>query len=79
MAKTIRTRYYLLGNNITDSHAYEKQIYIKNASWNPPPAPLLTEDSITEFEKCLKTLHQQISQKHTHKKLTILNPLQTKT
>jgi len=33
---------------------YEKQIYVKNKSWNPPPALLIIKKKITEFEKELK-------------------------
>jgi hypothetical protein len=60
MAKTIRTRYFLQTNGTTENNTYEKQIYIKNTTWNPPPAPLHIEDKITEFEKSLKFLHSQL-------------------
>ncbi len=33
---------------------YEKQIYVKNRNWNPPPALLLIENIITDFKKELK-------------------------
>jgi hypothetical protein len=79
MAKSIRTRYFLLANGTTENNAYEKQIYLKNVSWNPPPAPLHIEDKITEFNKSLKVLHQQLSLKHKHKKLMNLTPFQIKT
>jgi hypothetical protein len=48
-------------------------------SWNPLPGPLHVEDKITEFDKTLKFLHQQLSEKHKHKKLTNLTPFQVKT
>lgn len=79
MAKTIRTRFFLRDNGITESSTYEKQIYIKNMAWNPPPAPLHIEDKITEFEKSLRNLHQQLTAKHKHNKLTNLTPFQVKT
>ncbi len=79
MAKTIRTRYFLQTNGTTENNSYKKQIYIKNAAWNPPPAPLHIEDKITEFEKSLKVLHSQLISKHKYKKRTNLTPLQVKT
>jgi len=63
MAKTIRTRCFLQANGTTENSSYEKQIYIKNAAWNPPPAPLHIEDKITEFDKSLKFLHSQLLSK----------------
>jgi hypothetical protein len=57
MAKTIRTKHFLSENGIIDNNSYEKQIYIKNSAWNPPPAPLSIENKITEFEKYLKSYH----------------------
>jgi len=54
MARSIRTRYYLKELNIDNSADYEKQIYLKNKGWHPPPAPLHIEDKLTMFEKTLK-------------------------
>jgi hypothetical protein len=79
MAKTIRTRCFLQANGTTENSSYEKQIYIKNAAWNPPPAPLHIEDKITEFDKSLKVLHSQLPSKHKYKKRTNLTPFQVKT
>ena len=78
MAKTIRTKYFLSENGIIDNNSYEKQIYIKNSAWNPPPAPLSIENKITEFEKYLKNYHQHLTQKFKCNKLTNLTPLQSK-
>ncbi len=36
---------------------YNKQIYVKNKHWDPPPAPSNIENKITEFEKALTTAH----------------------
>ncbi len=58
MAYSIRTKYYLQGTNLQQKSEYIKQIYIKNKYWNPPPAPILIEEKITEFEKKLKLLQQ---------------------
>jgi len=79
MARSIRTRIFLATNGTTENNIYERQIYIKNTSWNPPPAPLYIEDKITEFDKTLKLLHQRLNKVHKHKKLTNLTPLQVKT
>ena len=54
MARSIRTRYYLKELNIDNSADYEKQIYLKDKGWHPPPAPLHIEDKLTMFEKTLK-------------------------
>jgi hypothetical protein len=78
MAKTIRTKHFLSENGIIDNNSYEKQIYIKNPTWNPPPAPLPIENKITEFEKYLKSYHQHLTQKFKRNKLSNLTPLQSK-
>jgi len=78
IAKSIWTRHFLQTDGTTENNTYEKQIYIKNTSWNPPPAPLHVEDKITEFDKTLKFLHQRLSEKHNHKKLTNFTPFQVK-
>jgi hypothetical protein len=60
-----------------DSH-YEKQIYIKNTNWHPPPAPLTIENKITEFEKVLKDKQHHLETKYTKRNLSNLTPFQTK-
>jgi hypothetical protein len=64
MAYTIRTNYYLKELGIPDGQNYEKQIYMKNKYWNPPPAPLTIENKITEFEKEIKHKQQLLAPKH---------------
>jgi len=54
MAYAIRTQYNLQTIDKPNNSDYIKQIYIKNKSWNPEPAPLDIEDKITHFEKQLK-------------------------
>jgi hypothetical protein len=63
MAYSIRTKYYLQGTDLQQKSEYIKQIYIKNKYWNPPPAPTLIEEKITEFEKKLKRLQQNYKTK----------------
>jgi len=58
MAYSIRTKCYLQDTDLQQKSEYIKQIYIKNKHWNPPPAPILIEEKITEFEKKLKRLQQ---------------------
>jgi len=55
MAYAIRTTFQLQHLTQPDDSTYIKQIYIKNKTWNPEPAPLHIEDKITSFEKILKT------------------------
>jgi predicted oxidoreductase len=76
MARTIRTKCYLKEANTHNNSDYDKQIYKKNLTWHPPPAPLQIEDKLTEFEKALKKLHESINKKHKHRQLSNLNPLQ---
>jgi len=76
MAKTIRTTFYLKHSGHSTSIEYEKQIYVKIKNWNPPPAPLLVEEKITEFEKELIRRHQQLKLKNKHRNLLNLTPLQ---
>ena len=53
MACSIRTHYYLKENASHNESNYIKQIYNKN--WNPPPAPLIIEDQLVNFEnQCSK-------------------------
>jgi hypothetical protein len=58
---------------------YIKQIYIRNPSWNPPPAPINLEDSITKFEKLLKASHNKLTLKHRNVNLSNLTALQART
>jgi len=54
MAYSIRTKLFLDSIGLPTNQEYEKQIYVKNRSWNPPPASLFLENKITEFKKELK-------------------------
>jgi hypothetical protein len=78
LARSIRTKYYLAKNTTGNSLEYEKQIYKKNLNWNPPPAPLIIEDKITEFEKAIKSFQNKLSDKYNSLKSPNLNPLQQK-
>jgi len=78
LAHSIRINYYLLENGIMDDSAYEKQIYIKNSNWHPPPAPWLVEEKITDFKKALKQKHQDLINKNKKINITNLTPLQAK-
>jgi hypothetical protein len=62
MAYSIRTKCYL--NDINhESTDYEKQIYTKNKTWNPPPASNQIEDKLTEFGMALKLQQTQLNLK----------------
>ena len=76
MARSIRTNYYLKQHNLDSSKDYEKQIYVKNTSWHPPPAPLHIEDKISSFEKILKEQHKALLSKNKKRSLLNLTPLQ---
>jgi hypothetical protein len=51
MARSIRTSHYLHKNGILDDSDYVKQIYIKNSSWHPPPAPWPIEEKLQALKK----------------------------
>ena len=53
LANRIRTKYYLQQNSSTNNN-YIPQLYIRLKGWDPPPAPLKVENSITNFEKQLR-------------------------
>jgi len=76
MARSIRIRYFLLDNKTTTSSTYEKQIYVKNTNWHPPPAPIAIEDKITNFEKALIRQQQALIIKNKKLKLSNLTPIQ---
>jgi 6-pyruvoyl-tetrahydropterin synthase len=68
--------YFLKQNGIGGNNSYDKQIYIQNKQWHPPPAPLNIEEKITEFEKILKAKQLQLIKKHKNLNLTNLTPQQ---
>jgi len=73
MANSIRTFHYLQANPKLQKSEYIKQIYIKNPTWKPPPAPLYIEDAITNFEIQLKwkaTLVNHSNKKRAKSNLT---------
>jgi hypothetical protein len=76
MAYTIRTLYKLKELDVDNNYSYEKQIYVKNKLWNPPPVPLLIEDKITEFEKEIKSKQATLHAKLRKRNLSNLTPLQ---
>jgi hypothetical protein len=76
MAYSICTKYCLDEGSINNPNEYIKQLYIKNKNWNPPPAPNLIEEKITEFEKCLKKSYNTLVEKATRTNLTNPTPLQ---
>jgi hypothetical protein len=53
LAYSIRTRHNLKSTSAGED-AYIPQIYVKNKTWNPPPASVKIENQLTLFEKALK-------------------------
>jgi hypothetical protein len=78
MAYSIRTKFYLNCNNSSTDTEYIKQLYKKNTTWNPPPAPNITEEKITQFEKAVKTKQQKLTAKNAKIHSSILTPIQIK-
>lgn len=84
MANSIRTKYFLDSNGTTTGSEYIKQIYKRNTTWHPPPAPNLIEEKITIFEKSIKCKLQKLIDKNnqtnypnlTHVQLKALHSLQ---
>jgi len=54
LAYRIRTKNYLLTTNKTQGEAYIPKLNVKFKNWNSPPAPFMTEEHITLFEKKLR-------------------------
>jgi hypothetical protein len=78
-AYSIRTKNYLNSIGHTTDQEYEKQIYVRNKSWNSSPAPLLIEHKLMEFERELKKAQSKLLRKYNRKNLSNLTPLQAKT
>jgi mRNA-degrading endonuclease RelE of RelBE toxin-antitoxin system len=76
IARAIRTMYYLKQSGANKNNDYEKQIYIQNKQWHPPPAPLEIEKKMTEFEKILKKKQQELINKLNNTNLNNLTPQQ---
>jgi hypothetical protein len=79
MAYSIRTTHYLNDTRAPINDSYEKQIYIKNKYWNPPPAPMLIEDKLTQFEKALKDKQSKLISKYKGRNLSNLTSPQCQT
>jgi hypothetical protein len=63
MAYSVRTKCYVDSSDTARGNDYIKQIYVKNKTWNPPPAPTIIEDKLIIFEKQLKYKQQQLESK----------------
>jgi len=79
MAYAIRTQYNLQTMDKANNSDYIKQIYIKNKSWNPEPAPLDIENKITNFEKQLKNHQKNIVSRNQGRNLRNLTYPQSAT
>jgi len=79
MAYSIRTKCHLNEIGYDGSADYDKQIYTKNKSWNPPPASLTIEDKLTEFGTALKAQQNKLIQKNSARNLNNLTYAQIKT
>jgi hypothetical protein len=79
LATSIRTKFFLNTLDIPQDDSYEKQIYVKNKSWSPPPASVLIEDNLTLFEKHLRKKQKMLELKHLKNNLKNLTPTQDKT
>lgn len=76
MAHSIRTSYYLKDAGISNHQDYHKQIYARNSLWDPPPASLLIEDKITEFNQELQAKHNSLQAQFKNRNLSNLTYLQ---
>jgi len=74
LAYKIRTKNHLITTGKTNANEYIPQLYIKLKNWNPPPAPLNTEERMTLFEKKIKEA-SRINNLQTHT-FTSLTPNQ---
>jgi len=77
LAYSIRTKHYLkTTDNARDSN-YIPQIYLKNKSWNPPPASTVIEHQLTVFEKALRKQCDTLTKKYHNYNLSNLTPIQS--
>jgi hypothetical protein len=76
IARSIRIKYFLDQNGLGNDEEYNRQIYINNIGWHPPPAPLNIENHITNFEKALKLKQQEVMSKNKNRSFPNLTPLQ---
>jgi hypothetical protein len=76
MAYAIRTEFHLKELGCPTDQKYEKQIYVKDKIWNPPPAPLLIETKLTEFEKKRNSKHAERLPKYKMINASNLTPIQ---
>ncbi len=79
MAYAIRTKFHLKELGCLTDQIYEKQIYIKNKLWNPPPASLLIETKLIDFKKELKSKHAERLPKYKKINASNLTPIQANT
>jgi hypothetical protein len=49
LARFIRTNFYLKEHNLDGNSDYKRQIYIKDTSWHPPPAPLIRSPLLKSY------------------------------
>ena len=77
LAYSVRTQHYLNSANSEKDSCYIPQIYLKNRSWNPPPASTTIEHNLTLFEKSLKKHCDILSKKYQNTNLSNLTPLQS--
>jgi hypothetical protein len=78
MANSICTKYFLDANNTSAGSDYIKQLYKRNTTWHPPPAPNFIEEKITLFEKSIKFKQQKLIEKNNKINNSNLTPIQLK-
>jgi len=78
LAQSIRTKHFLNSTGTGENSEYIPQIYLRNKTWDPPPASILIEDQITRFEKSLKKENELLQKKYRNKNISNLTPLQFK-
>jgi hypothetical protein len=76
VARSIRIKYFLDQKGLGNDEEYNRQIYINNTGWHPPPALLNIENHITNIEKVLKLKQQEVISKIKNRSLPNLTPLQ---
>jgi hypothetical protein len=72
---SIRNHFFLCTQPSVHSN-YIKQIYLRNKTWRPPPAPNIIEEQITAFEKALKGQQNKLQSRLHAKPFKNLTTLQ---
>eukprot|EP00956_Cyclotella_meneghiniana_P031417 scaffold82339_cov63-Cyclotella_meneghiniana.AAC.4 len=68
----VRTKHWLLTQNLPDDDDFNPKLYLKSPDWNPPYASEAIESALKKFEEHMSELHAQHQANPTNKNITYL-------